>query len=504
MGRNAAAQTGRRRTGRTVVLIHVACAALALMIVASLAVVLDRSVDEADRFGLTAERKLVDGELQHQIDAVVQYQAELSFWNKTYTELGQGTLSDTFIKEEMTDWLWQDFGFNWMIFSDRSAEAFLAVKDGLKVGRQEGTRILRWAGDLLEEADRLYEAGIVADGSGWRVMRPARDSAALEAPVPGIHATDIRLIDGVISIVVVQAVLPENLHIPAFRRDPVFMITIKPFSNLMLRNVEERLGISRLSFTSVRNVAESDIHVTLGNCSDPSCMVAAWAPRRPGSFVRSETLPSVIVIGLIATLVMTFIALRFGAVVSALEASEAENRHQARHDRLTGLINRTGFDQALAAATLRVAERPFSLLCIDLDRFKAVNDTYGHPAGDALLKVLAERFTSTVGDLGIVARLGGDEFAVLLDHGISQESAMQLARALIVDAQTPVPFDGQLLCVGCSVGLASAPKHGVSAREIVPAADRALYRAKANGRNCVRTADDVDATEQNQPDGVAA
>lgn len=486
MARSQGLKTGRRKAGRTVLAIHAACACLALLIVTSLAVVLNRSVTEADRFGLAAERKLVDGELQHQIEAVVQYQAELSFWNKTFTELGQGSLSDDFIKEEMTDWLWQDFGFRWMIFSDRSGEAFLTVKDGEKVQRGDGTRMLKWAGDLLEQADRLYEDNIVAEGSGWRLSRPARDSDALEAPVPGIHAADIRLIDGVVSIVVVQAVVPENLHIPAFRRDPVFMITVKPFSPRMLADIEERLSISHLDFASLRDVSQGAIHVTLGNCNDASCNVIAWEPRRPGSFVRSETLPSVIVIGLLAALVMTFIALRFGALVSALETSEAENRHQASHDRLTGLLNRTGFEHALAGSLLNARERPFTLLCMDLDRFKAVNDTHGHPAGDALLKILADRFVASVGSRGVVARLGGDEFAILLDQKTSGDDALALARLLIVDAQTPVPFEGHLLCVGCSIGVAFAPEHGVTAREIVPAADRALYLAKGAGRSCVQ------------------
>ena len=497
------------RTGRMVLVIHAACAGLALLIVASLAIVLDRSVTEADRFGLTAERKLVDGELRSEVDAVVQYQAELSFWNKTFAELGDRGLSDAFIKQELTDWLWKDFGFRWMIFADRSGEALVAVKDGRKTEGRDGTRALKWAGDLLERADRLYEDNLVADGSGWLLDRPARNSEALEAPVPGIHAADIRMVDGAVSIVVVQAVVPENLHIQAWRRDPIFMVTVKPFSPRMVADVEERLGISRLAFTPVRNVAEGAIHVALGNCTDPSCMVAAWAPRRPGSFVRSETLPSVIVIGLVATLVLAFIALRFGAVVSALEASEAKNRHQASHDRLTGLLNRAGFEEVLAAAVAGAPERPFSLLCLDLDRFKAVNDTYGHPAGDLLLKVLAERFEARVGGHGSISRLGGDEFAVIIDQNMTRTDVATLAQALIVAAQTPVPYEGQLLQVGCSIGIAFAPEHGSIQREIVPAADRALYLAKKSGRNQARMADEAPLETDNEDaaavrDGLAA
>ncbi|MDQ0320565.1 diguanylate cyclase (GGDEF)-like protein [Pararhizobium capsulatum DSM 1112] len=493
MGLSDGAAKNRPKAGRTALVIHAACAGLALLIVTSLAIVLDRSVTEADRFGLTAERKLVDGELQHQIDAVVQYQAELSFWDKTFAQLEDGTVDDAFVAEEMTEWLWADFGFRWMIFTDRAGNPILSVENGAKVGNGEGARTLKWTTDLLERADGLYNDNVHADGNGWRLSRPERDTDALRASIPEIHASDIRVVDGALSIVVVQAVVPNSLRIPASRHDPIFMVTVKPFTARMMNDMEARLGISHLEFSSVRDLAYGAIHVALGNCTEPSCMVAAWTPRRPGSFVRSETLPSVIVIGLFATLVMTFIALRFGSVVSALETSEAENRHQARHDRLTGLLNRAGFEQALAAAVLGVRERPFTLLCIDLDKFKAVNDNFGHPAGDALLKVLAERFATKVAGRGSIARLGGDEFAVILDHSVSRQEATALAQSLVIEAQIPVAFEGQLLFVGSSIGVAFAPDHGLTPREIVPAADRALYLAKNGGRNRVHVAEDGDA-----------
>lgn len=102
---------GRRGGSRAVLSIHMACAVVAILLVASLAFVLDRAVFEADRFGLSSERRLVASDLQHQTDAVVQYQAELSFWGKTYDQISSGRFTETFVKEEVIDWLWEDFGF---------------------------------------------------------------------------------------------------------------------------------------------------------------------------------------------------------------------------------------------------------------------------------------------------------------------------------------------------------------------------------------------------------
>lgn len=481
----------KRNSSRAVLGIHAACTLVAFLIVASLAFVLNRSVTEADRFGLTAERKLVESEMQHQVDAVVQYQAELSYWDKSFAQLADRTFTDTFVKQELTDWLWRDFGFSWMIFADASDRTLLAVENGRKVDNEMGGRTLKWVEDLIEKANDRYEAALVAKGGGWALQSIQSDKDALVAPLPNIHAADLRMIEGKMSIVVVQAVVPKTMGIPAGRRKPVFMITIKPFSERMIRDMEDRLGISNLGFSPLRQVPKGSIHVAVSDCSQPACMVAAWTPRAPGSFVRSETLPSVIVIAMLAALIMAFIAARFGAVFSALQNSEAENRHLAKHDRLTGLLNRSGFDDVLHASLAKVKDRPFSLLCLDLDKFKAVNDTYGHPAGDAVLKALAVRFADRVADRGVVARLGGDEFTIIVNHTVSRADVMTLANALIIDAQVPVPFEGRLLRVGSSIGVAFAPEHGKIAREIVPLADQALYLAKNRGRNRVQTADDL-------------
>lgn len=486
-----AAKVAKRKSGKAVLGIHAACTLVAFLIVASLAFVLDRSVTEADRFGLTAERKLVESEMQHQVDAVVQYQAQLSYWDKSFAQLANRTFTDAFVRQELTGWLWRDFGFSWMIFADASSRTLLAVENGQKVDPELGARTLKWVDDLIEKANDLYETALVAKGAGWALRSTETDKDALAAPLPGIHAADLRMIDGKMSIVVVQAVVPRTLDIPASRRRPVFMITVKPFTGRMVRDMEDRLNINNLGFAPLRQVPKGSIQVAISDCFQPACMVAAWTPRAPGSFVRSETLPSVIVIAMLGSLIMAFIAARFGAVFSALQTSEAENRHLAKHDRLTGLLNRSGFDDVLHASLAKVTERPFSLLCLDLDKFKAVNDTHGHPAGDAVLKTLASRFAARVANRGVVARLGGDEFVIILDHTVSRPDVMALADALLVETQVPVPFEGQSLRVGSSIGVAFAPEHGKIAREIVPLADQALYLAKRRGRNRVQTADDL-------------
>ncbi|RVK93801.1 diguanylate cyclase [Sinorhizobium meliloti] len=159
----------------------------------------------------------------------------------------------------------------------------------------------------------------------------------------------------------------------------------------------------------------------------------------------------------------------------------------ARHDALTGLANR----QFLREAFERLLDESqgkatTAILNLDLDGFKAVNDAYGHPAGDLLLRRVAERLRACANENDVVARLGGDEFVVLRADLHNEEEAISLAKSIIDLVGAPYDLDGTHADVGVSVGLAFAPKDGRSADELIKAADIALYRAKANGRGTYR------------------
>ena len=174
-----------------------------------------------------------------------------------------------------------------------------------------------------------------------------------------------------------------------------------------------------------------------------------------------------------------------GTVVEATERKRAEEKiaHMARHDGLTGLPNRLLFTERMEAALGGGAA--LAVLCLDLDRFKTVNDTLGHPAGDALLKALAERLGGLLAPGQTIARLGGDEFAVLMP-GADEAAARTLAAALVAAVAEPVGIEGRPITVGGSVGVARAPQDGEDPTQLMKCADLALYRAKAEGRAAFR------------------
>jgi diguanylate cyclase (GGDEF)-like protein len=474
--------------------VGMAIRAAALMIVllfgAANYLVLDYSIERADSFVAETERTLVRNEFSHQIDQVVQYQSQISFWDKSFAELENGMPGDDFVREQLRDWMWADFGFSWMIFASPDGGKILGVHRGQKVTERKAREKLQWVSDLTRKAETAYREALSPDLGGWQVARANKDPDLLTPSLPDIHVTGLRLIDRVMSIVVVQAVIPKTLYIPASRLPPTLLITVKPISQKMLANTERRLGVHSLGFTPIVT-EEPGLLMTPVGADAYNPMVASWRPNMPGSFVWQSALPQIAMFVLVFAGVMLFVTLRFSALVKALQRSEAKNAFLARHDPLTGLKNRSGFDEEVSRAIRKGESKPFTILAIDLDKFKAVNDRHGHAAGDAVLQAVARRFSDRVGKNGCVARLGGDEFSVLLTGTFERDHLVDLAENLVRDTQVPIAYDGQLLLVGGSAGIAQFPDHGGSVHDVMVIADAALYAAKNGGRNRAVHADDI-------------
>jgi diguanylate cyclase (GGDEF)-like protein len=167
--------------------------------------------------------------------------------------------------------------------------------------------------------------------------------------------------------------------------------------------------------------------------------------------------------------------------------AEARITHLARHDQLTNLPNRAYFREELDEAIKRLnGGRKFSVLCLDLDRFKGVNDSLGHSVGDMLLKIVGDRLRECLQARDFVARLGGDEFAIIQVSTTRIEDCSNLARRIIDAISEPYLINGQQIIVGASIGISIAPVDGTDPDQLLKNADLAMYRAKAEGRGAYR------------------
>ncbi|MDE2301837.1 MAG: EAL domain-containing protein [Sphingomonadales bacterium] len=175
-----------------------------------------------------------------------------------------------------------------------------------------------------------------------------------------------------------------------------------------------------------------------------------------------------------------------GSDLTEKRESQLQASRLAHVDSLTGLANRFQISQTLEKILTAPHEghRACAVFLIDLDRFKHVNDTMGHPAGDALLKQVAQRIYAAVGDLGQVGRMGGDEFEVLLPGVQPLDTLGDLAARIIATLSQPYLVDGSRVTISASIGIARAPDDGVTSEAIIRNADLALYAAKDRGRGC--------------------
>jgi diguanylate cyclase (GGDEF)-like protein len=177
--------------------------------------------------------------------------------------------------------------------------------------------------------------------------------------------------------------------------------------------------------------------------------------------------------------------------ISERKAAEDRVRHLAHHDSLTDLPNRAFLNEVLERALARATRhgRALALLLVDLDRFKEINDTLGHPVGDLLLVEVAQRARRCLRRGDTLARMGGDEFALLLEDIAGPEDATASAQRILEELVDPFRLGSHTVVTGASIGIAIGPHDGTEVTELVRHADLALYRAKAEGRNRARLFD---------------
>jgi len=256
--------------------------------------------------------------------------------------------------------------------------------------------------------------------------------------------------------------LPPGLLKPGMHVDDILA---EIFSRNPLKNETNKHHVSTIVAIISRDFATDEITSRLDEFADGRVILISRQPMKEGGWVSTYE------------------------DVTERKRAEAEIAHMARHDALTGLANRAAFSAKLAEASQRVRREgsAAAVLMLDLDKFKGVNDTLGHLAGDQLLVEVGRRLQSALRESDMLARLGGDEFAIIQEGGGQyHDDAIALARRLIQLIAQPFDLNGHPAHVGSSIGIALAPEHGADPEQLLTAADLALYDAKANGRNDFR------------------
>jgi diguanylate cyclase (GGDEF)-like protein len=263
------------------------------------------------------------------------------------------------------------------------------------------------------------------------------------------------------------------------------VLSVKFIDSDALSGIATQLGLVNLRKVDEGDVPPGDFTYEVDSPNGNKIARFAWTPKQPGAEIVHSVVPFIAVALAGFALLAAFVLRYMRRTAVAIAAGETRLRHLAMHDPLCGLPNRIFFGERLEAVIdeVRAGSSPAAVFYIDLDHFKDVNDTLGHPVGDELIRNVTLRLSHALRGGDLVARLGGDEFAVISSIGDNTATMMALAQRLIAAICAPYSIGGHNIVIGASIGIAVIGSDCAGAADILRYSDMALYRAKNEGRN---------------------
>ncbi len=377
------------------------------------------------------------------------------------------------LQSSVGEWMRDYFGHSHTVVLNGQNEPIYAMIGGQPSDKAEYDRIMRFSVEpLIAPIRNALRAGGVAK---WR--------SGVSATLPS--TSEFTLVNGRPAI---MAAMPLVSHTGTLS-DPVgqeyLLVSVISLDNAEADRIMRDVLFEDVQFVLRPSVDPTKAALPITNSAGRFIAFLEWTRDEPGTFLLHRMAPALLTGFLISAVMVILLMTMLRRSTEAVEASRRSAEYQAAHDPLTGLPNRAQFDTEMA---MRLSQRPgpgagLSVLLLDIDRFKQVNDTLGHPAGDELICRVSERIRDVVGPRTFVARIGGDEFALILDGTQRDAGYAQILANRIVDAIAK-PFSiGQFQSyVGASIGIVWSSHDSANSREMVRKADIALYEAKSAGR----------------------
>lgn len=426
------------------------------------------STSEADEISIERQHALVDLVVSQLRATIAHDQESVTVWDDAVNHVREA--DDEWIDVNLGSWMNTYFGHDAAYIIDPANRPIYASIGGAKA---EPARL----GDIWQQVRPLVD--------DLRGRLRGQDQSGISDRVLTIGASDIAVVSGRPAILSVKPIVSDSGEIDQAPGSEYLHIAVRYLDDSLVQELQSSYLLDGLRFSWTTDHARNETTSPLLNSSGAPIGYYVWKPYRPGSAVLADVWPilmGLFTVGIAATAALLFVLRRRSV---SLRRSEAEIRHLATHDSLTGLPNRSEFDERLkeAIAACEREDRAAALLYLDLDHFKEVNDTFGHPAGDQLLREFADRLRRATGEGDMVARLGGDEFTIILRNVADEKEVEQLCAKLLESARHPFELAGTQVFIGVSIGVAIAPKHGTTTVDLTRKADIALYSAKANGRS---------------------
>jgi diguanylate cyclase (GGDEF)-like protein len=420
------------------------------------------SATKSDQLTRARQRQVVVYALQQNIDKIPYDQESVANWDDSVTNV-KITFDADWVNTYLGVWMYDYFKHDRLYVLNGDRDVLYAMADGKSTTNlAAGSEILSAVAALKS---KIYEGALDAYESG-------------HARLP--RHVDVAFSEGRPAIISVMPLVSHTGKIVQPRGSEPIIASVRFLDTSFLPDLANAYLLSGVRFSRLPSKAALEDQVPVQKQSGTVLGYLVWKPDLAGATILADVLPilflGLVTIGSVISLLIAGLRKACGQIVT----NELRSKHLAYHDSLTNLPNRSFFNDHLEQGLLDVKAggKELALLLLDLDRFKQVNDTFGHAAGDALIKEIAKRLRAALPVDSVLARIGGDEFAVVLRGSLPHQDIEALSQDIVLNVSKPINALGNWAVVGVSIGVAVAPGAGTDRDELTRKADVALYQAK--------------------------
>ena len=421
---------------------------------------------EADEVAVDRQVALANLVISNLRDTIAHDQESVTVWDDAVRAVEQGNAGE-WIDYNLGSWMNTYFGHDGAYVLDPTDQPIYQYST---IEAQEPYRDVKAvAAPLVAELRRLRRDG---------------DESGLSDRILSQGAADISVVSGRPAVVSAKPIVSDTGDIEQELGLEYVHVAVRFLDGDFLETLSRDYMFDDLRFDWEKRSSGSTATLPLLADSGDTVGYLIWQPYRPGAAVVNRIAPAAAAIAVVLFSLIVGLLLLLNLRSRKLADREAKMIHLAHHDPLTELPNRVLFYERLDTALRRLSHNAsVAVLYLDLDHFKQVNDTLGHPAGDTVINEFAARLCRLIRASDTLARIGGDEFTILISDLKSDDHLEALSNRIIDTVRQPFDIDGNQVFIGVSIGIAVAPRDGESRTELCRKADIALYHAKSSGRS---------------------
>ncbi|MBB3542088.1 bifunctional diguanylate cyclase/phosphodiesterase [Rhizobium sp. BK399] len=450
---------------RPLLLVLVLPLVAALSIYTGLFAVLELATERSDKIAAERQTHLAETLISKMQAAVAHDQESATVWDDAIRN----------VRDDNADWMQANLG-KWMFTYFQHDRAYVIAPDGHAVhvfasDEADSAKAYQQVRDVIAPLAERLRARLVAG-----------DDIGLSDQVLSIGESDLSVVNNHPAIVSVKPIISDTGNIEQNPSEIYLHVAVRYLDGSFLARVSSEYQFDDLTFAWAKSSEEDRSFAATRSADGREFGYFSWRPFAPGEAVAQSVRPALGAVGISVFVALAGMGAMVGVRNRKLRQSRAALEHLARHDTLTGLANRAWFAEHLARVISGSATtQSNAVLFMDLDRFKQVNDTMGHPVGDRLLVLVADRLRGIFPG-SVVGRLGGDEFTAVVTN-VTSDQVSRLCEQVIDSMRRPFEINGTPISIGASIGVVIGVGRDVDPSDLTRKADIALYNAKAAGRN---------------------